>query len=477
MSLPAWDVTQAGLPGASVRDDGHGYPTPVVQPDPASSGRHDSTCWSHVDKLEPPPHQVSDKDRASVRALRTMTSIPRAPVLPGRDAGVTRQVADVARALCRRGDDIAVLVAGAINDDVRFYPVTAPVPLRVVVSACEAHIRSIFGAIATDDEFDPAVAEEVGVNRAREGVPLAVVMEAYRVAFRRIWEATAEEVHARTSVGGESLLVLTEEIFAAQDVFTSAMAASYREEQTRRLLREESEGSALIDALLHGRLLEQWSLWEVADYLRLPNGGPYVVIAAEMAVAGAEPLPDIEPKLRSLDVFSAWRLLADLQVGIVHVKSDQHFDDVLALLSRVTEVRVGVSAQFDDLRDTAQALRYARVTLRGRPEFGALVSRFDGSILATAAVSAPEVMAKLVAPTLDSFADMPDGERDILFDTFRVWLENDGSLRVTGEQMFCHPNTVRHRLHRIEQRTGRSLSRPRDIAEMCLVLEVHRRLE
>ena len=34
---------------------------------------------------------------------------------------------------------------------------------------------------------------------------------------------------------------------------------------------------------------------------------------------GVEPLPVIESKLRSLDVYSAWRLRPDLQVGIVHV--------------------------------------------------------------------------------------------------------------------------------------------------------------
>jgi DNA-binding PucR family transcriptional regulator len=55
-------------------------------------------------------------------------------------------------------------------------------------------------------------------------------------------------------------------------------------------------------------------------------------------------------------------------------------------------------------------------------------------------------------------------------------MENGGSPRTTAELLFCHPNTVRHRLHRIEQRTGRMLSRPRDIAELCLAFEVQRRL-
>ena len=85
-------------------------------------------------------------------------------------------------------------------------------------------------------------------------------------------------------------------------------------------------------------------------------------------------------------------------------------------------------------------------------------------------------MVKLVAPVIESFGGLSHDERDVLFETFKVWLENDGSLRTAGELLFCHPNTVRYRLHRIEQRTGRSLARPRDVAELSLAFEVHRRL-
>jgi len=170
------------------------------------------------------------------------------------------------------------------------------------------------------------------------------------------------------------------------------------------------------------------------------------------------------------------RRLPDLHVGILHVRTDKHFGDALALISRMASTRVGVSARFDDLRDTAQALRFARVTLRGRADPGLLVSVFDGSILASAAVSAPEVLVTLATPTMDCFAGMADQERDTLFETFRVWVENDGSIRTVGELLFCHPNTVRYRLQRIERRTGRSLSRPRDVAELCLAFEVQRRL-
>ena len=49
----------------------------------------------------------------------------------------------------------------------------------------------------------------------------------------------------------------------------------------------------------------------------------------------------------------------DLQVGIVHVKSERRLDKILALVSRLATNRVGVSARFDDLHDTPHALHFA----------------------------------------------------------------------------------------------------------------------
>ncbi|MDT5332930.1 MAG: hypothetical protein QOF31_4227, partial [Mycobacterium sp.] len=386
---------------------------------------------------------------------------------------VGRQVAEVAEALCARTDELATAVAQAITREVTLYQATEPVPFERVVRGCANNIRSVLNAISAGTEFDPAAAVNLGIERARDGVPLAAVMEAYRVGFRALWDAAVKEVTGRAQANGDVVRLLTTKILAAQDIFTAAMTAAYRDEQSRRLIGDESEREILIDSLLHGRLFEQWSIWEAADCLRLPAHGPYVVIAAESSV-GTEALPGIESKLRSMDVFSAWQLLPDLHVGIVYVKSSKQLANVLALVSRMASNRVGVSAQFDDLRDTAQALRYARVTLHGRPDEGPRVTQFDGSILSTAAVSAPEVMVKLAIPIIECFAELTADERDVLFETFRVWLENDGSLRAVGELLFCHPNTVRYRLHRIEQRTGRSVTRPRDVAELSLAFEVHR---
>ena len=101
---------------------------------------------------------------------------------------------------------------------------------------------------------------------------------------------------------------------------------------------------------------------------------------------------------------------------------------------------------------------------------------FDGAILAAAAASAPAVMVKSARAVLDDLADLPDEERDILFETFRVWQDNEASADSAAKALFCHPNTVRQRLRRIETHTRRSLSRPRDVAELCLAFKVHHTL-
>jgi PucR C-terminal helix-turn-helix domain/GAF domain/GGDEF-like domain len=260
------------------------------------------------------------------------------------------------------------------------------------------------------------------------------------------------------------------------ELISTAVMAGYRDEQKRQLLAEAPQRANLIDSLLEGRVLDDWTVWEVASHLRLPSTGCYVVIAAEAPAVGSEPLADVESKLRSLDVYSAWRLLPDLKVGIVHVASDQQLDRVVALVSRMAVDRVGISARFTDLRDTPHALHFAKVTMRGRANQMGPVVVFDGSILATAAVSAPAVMVKSVGSALDCFRDLPDEDREILFETFRVWQDSDASVSAVADRLYCHPNTVRHRLRRIEKRTGRSLSRPRDLAELCLAFEVQSRL-
>jgi hypothetical protein len=381
----------------------------------------------------------------------------------------------VVNALTERADELAhdlikaIAAAPKLSD---FAWIPAPIGPSV------GSIRSVVAAMADPAVFDPQAAIQSGADQARQRVAVSSVIEGDHIGFRRLWQIFVDEAARHPAVNAQTLHQMTTNLYAVEDLFETAKFSGYRDQQRRQALEEMSQHSVMIDSLLHGQNHDAWTLWEIANYLRLPTEGPFVVIAAEVGDVGYEyeALPEIESKLRSLDVFSAWRLLPDLQVGIVHVASGHHLDRVLALLTRMATHRVGVSARFDDLRDTPLGLHFAKVSLRGHAKAKAKVAVFDGSMLATAAVSAPGVMVKSASAALDGFGDLSDDEREMLFETFRAWLDNDASVRASASVLFVHPNTVRKRLHRIEQRTGRSLSRPRDVIELTLALEVHSRL-
>src|SRR5271163_2863309 len=362
--------------------------------------------------------------------------------------------------------EITIVAAAAHPAALKKWPVGTRTTLEGnTIAALVQHSGRPARIDSYDDIATPIAARvrAVGV-RAAVGVPIIVDGRVWGLAVVGSLEPGPMPADTEARIGRFAELI------------AAAVVAGYRDEQKRQLLAEGSQRLSLVDALLEGRAFDEWSLRDVAGSLRLPINGPFVVVAAHAPTVGDEPLRAIESKLRSLDIFSAWRRLPDVQVGIVHVKSDQKFDVVVALLSRTTTARVGVSAAFNDLRDTPRALHVARMMLHGPTDSTSSVAMFDGSILATAAVSAPQVMIQTVGAALDCFADLPDEDRDTLFETFRVWQDTNASLCGAASVLICHPNTVRHRLHRIEKYTGRSLSRPRDVAELCLAFEVRRRL-
>jgi hypothetical protein len=86
------------------------------------------------------------------------------------------------------------------------------------------------------------------------------------------------------------------------ELIATAVVAGHRDEQNRQLLVEGSQRSELMDSLLEGRVFDEWSLQDVAGQLRLPLTGPFVVVAAYVRAMDVEPLPEIESKLRSLDI-------------------------------------------------------------------------------------------------------------------------------------------------------------------------------
>jgi len=391
-------------------------------------------------------------------------------------AAVDPHVIELAKLMLARAPKLGMAMADLLCSEIDAYRDGSVVTRDQVAESCVANVTFIFHSLAGDADVSPA--EQTGTERALAGVPLPAVMTAYRIGFRFMWEETLATARA-AAIPTDSILDATARVFFAQETFTQAMSNAYRQQLTAQILEREEERSALVEALLSRRMTDRQSLWEAADLLRLPTSGPYVVVAAELPAIGKLGLPAIENKLSARDIRSAWRLLPDLQVGIVHLRHSDpsgSLGTLVEVLRQVATSRVGISPPFQELSETSGALRYARLAVAGKPSAESPVTVFDDTPLAVAAVSAPEAMAKIKTSLLGRVDELPAEERAVLVDTFQAWLQAGGSANDTAATIYCHPNTVRHRLRRIEELTNRSLSRPMDLAELCLAFEIERRL-
>jgi hypothetical protein len=389
------------------------------------------------------------------------------------DAGLS----DLGALLLDRVDEISARIAVLIREQVSFYQESELVSVEDLRETIGANLKFVFSPLGIPArEFDTAEARETGRRRAAAGVPLAAVMDSYRIGSRHVWSVLADEARRTGLVSGDSLVSAASDIWLAQDQFTQAMADGYREEMASRMLANEQERSALVGALIEGRITDTTAMWEAADVLRLFRHGPYVVVVAELAALGRHVLPGIENHLRAADLSSAWRLLTDQEVGIVGTRNPGHLDRLVSALGRYPATRIGISPSYEDLQDTAYALRCARIAMTGSRIGSSPVTVFDRSPLTVAAVAAPDIMRRVSGSVLSGLDPLPAVEREILLDTLEAWLANGGSASRAAEHLFCHRNTVRHRLHRLEERTGRSLTDPLEMSELCIALQSERRL-
>ncbi|MFH8686965.1 PucR family transcriptional regulator [Streptomyces sp. CB02115] len=102
------------------------------------------------------------------------------------------------------------------------------------------------------------------------------------------------------------------------------------------------------------------------------------------------------------------------------------------------------------------------------------VVRLDERLPTALLVSGPELSARLLAEVFGPLLALVPAERAVLVGTLEAWLECGGSVGRASVRLRCHRNTVFNRLRRLERLTARSLSRPRELVDLVLALDVLR---
>jgi PucR C-terminal helix-turn-helix domain len=139
--------------------------------------------------------------------------------------------------------------------------------------------------------------------------------------------------------------------------------------------------------------------------------------------------------------------------------------------------RVGISPEYDHALDTGRALGIAAVARGCLPPGSTGVASIDDDWAAAVVAGAPEISARVVHWLLGQVAALPREEQEILLTTLRTWLECGGNASAAARQLYCHRNTVRNRLHRLEALSGQSLSDPRGVAGLSIAARGARFLE
>ncbi|MEU6574843.1 helix-turn-helix domain-containing protein [Streptomyces sp. NPDC046805] len=366
-------------------------------------------------------------------------------------------------------------VCAAVRNQMDLYHDEDIVPGDDLHRSMALNLRFMIRGLA-DPEVTPDLAapSETGRRRAHQQAPLPEVLRCYRIGCAMLWDLLVD--HARSSTWPDSLNALLDAsstLWRLSDEHAFSLTEAYRAATAELLVAQQRRRSALIDALFTGQLVPESGSWEVGRLLGLPLDTKLMVVAAETAGLAEESLVGVERSLAELGVVSVWQLTPVLQAGVVALRDEQR-DAVLGILRATAAARTGVSPSYRSLAETPRALHLARSALAEIPVGKADVRVFSSSPLAALIAYDPDEARRLAKEVLGPVLDLPPEDRDALLHTLHAFVDHAGSADRAGRVLHCHPNTVRYRLNRVRELTGRSLSDPRSLAELVTAAEAFR---
>ncbi|UGQ11859.1 helix-turn-helix domain-containing protein [Yinghuangia sp. ASG 101] len=381
-------------------------------------------------------------------------------------------VADVAKMLIGRRDPLITAMCQNLYDSIEFYRMTVVQPQDMHASMCQ-NVDYILDHLAdpcgvTIDLTGPTT---TGRRRAQQDAPLPEVLRAYRLCFQYIWDELLVEARKLAGDAPDAMLEAATYIWGLADQYSSALTDAYRETCAERMVEADRRRSALVAQLIDGPSADSATVWEVARMLDFPFLGTFLVVTTEGLAAGDPPLPGLDGRLRALDVGSAWRAQPGSDTGVLSCPRRLPVARVMDAVRDVATNRVGVSPVFNRLDQTGRALRYAQVALESLPSGGAAVRQLDDTPLTELVMNNLETTQRAVHRILGGVLSLPDEDRTTLLATARAWLDAHGSAVEAGRTLYCHQNTVRYRMHRLEEFLRGPLDDPKIIAELSMALD------
>jgi purine catabolism regulator len=269
----------------------------------------------------------------------------------------------------------------------------------------------------------------------------------------------------RGTLGDFERLILQQ---AATVVALELMRLRIARDTERRLA-----GDVLAEALT-GRLEPE----ELAARLRpFGLGDEVAVLAFETGdPVAAEPL--LDAALARCDVRALVAIRGTLLCAIVDPRTTEPIALAARMRAELTGVHGAVRAaasraasarslrrSFHEARCALEAVRFAN---GDAPEVASY--RDLGSFQLLLSLQDDEALRSYCDSVLAGVVDGDPAYADELLRSLDAFLEHNGHWERAAAQVFCHRHTLRYRIRRVEELTGRSLARPRDRIEFWLAL-------
>jgi hypothetical protein len=304
-------------------------------------------------------------------------------------------------------------------------------------------------------------------KRALLGVPLRAMLHSYQIGAQYLWgklQAFAERQDAELRA---ALLAQGHQLWSGLELVTTALQESYQEAVRDQVGDGRVHRDRLFEAVLLGRPSDAGTVADCAAALDLPRFGRFRVL-----VMSPDRPSGIEGGLRDRGVHSVWRAASGERIAILSFREGTSFATIRHLLDDAG--RIGVSPTFDHIVEASAHLRLARLAAASLEPGATGVVRYGERLLPTLLASTPHTGGALADQVLAPLRRMPRGDAGELLDTAWAWFESEGSTARTAELLFCHRNTVRNRLRRLEQLTGRRFEVPHEMAELLVAVQAHR---
>ncbi|WP_405904117.1 helix-turn-helix domain-containing protein [Streptomyces sp. NBC_00656] len=367
-------------------------------------------------------------------------------------------------------DQVAELLVARLREEVPDYADPGRAP--GLLESARAGLDAALGLLAArqPNEATARYSREVGRLRARQGFPAESLAHGYRIAGGVIWQAVVDTVTTHTP-DQIPLLVHAATTVWEQLYRGSRLAADAYRQAVHGLADEHGRRArALLDAFLDGRT-EPGDAVGLAAELGVPDMGRFAVALLRYARSRVSPVSRTGfPELPGIRVLRTRRGSDEILVAYL---AHRPLAELTAALGGLPGARVGISFEVGSLSEVPHAARLAELALHTCTmdgETAELGKRLPSALL----VSRPDLAGALAHQVLSPLTGLEPAERDLLLHTLSVWVDCGGSATQAASRLFCHTNTVRNRLRRLEQLTGHSLAHPREAVHLVLALDAWR---